>query len=714
MTISIGRGDNAPRSKTQQALESLRLGISSLDGTLTSDLSRLTISGENINSVDASSFNTAVDAISPIIEAFTSDYIDMEQTDIGTISTQQNAAAWGAMLALSPQDTVRRSILPPNPTNNLHKIIGTEGFDTNNLAAECLDSNCGDDMVTSTIMFNMGACQGDTGLVGNLYPMMVIDPSLSGVKISSPLVYIHQGMTHDAQGRLANFQKTNLIRAYQDHTVLESGGVMAIPVWSPPASANFVDSVVIAPTDYTKAGETFQTSYLLDNREVDLIGISQTPNELSRGVADETFALQKDISMSNLAVEFDGNGEIFDFDLKGIPSAAFSAVTTGDSNIMSVAIDTSAIKVGPDTTLINGAAPAADPDITAALAAGYTFYLRLTASGTVDIHRGTFSITANSFTVVKVVDANLVEIDRSTNILADNAANILNNAIFHGWKVKAYMCPQNMSIECIQVNHDCYIEEHYIPYTCTVSTKRPVNVETGTDVDTLLDMVRVKMENTANTHLLESLDVLESMWQSARLEDRPETLGVGRLYVKPMYIGTTIDMGTILTRRAGERHEDIRARINDAITEISSRLYTESNLQAARCHLKAGGDKPTINIITSPHVATYIANTGTFASLSERFNVKTIVTTDVRFDDSTDASKIVITFSNYDSERVDSIDPLSWAVMAYAPEVVYNVNRPSGRGYVRELMVSPRYKPIGALPVAGVINLLNLSQTVLG
>lgn len=710
MAITIKKGADKRTSRTQDNLKVIQTTLASLDGTLSSGISGLALAGENLSTPEAMQFNNALDALTPVIEQLSSQLPTSKLADLNALSSRQNAAAWGAMMAMNPRETARREIMMPTSRGALHRVVESDGFGVNTLAQECLNTDCGDDMITTSLLFNMNACAGMSGLVGSLYPMMVLDPSMSGFSVVASLIYIHNGMTHDANGALANYKRTNLIRAYADHTVLESGGILAIPVWTATSAAAFVDVATIGTVARTKSGETFQTSYLKNGTELDLIGLSQTPNSLTRGAADQTYSLQKDISVTNVLVTVDGDA--IDFNMAGIMSTRFTRSSQGEGTGMVMALETKSISFTPDTLLADGS-PLTGAANLAMQAANATATLRLEASGRADILTGAFRITSLGVTVVKVTDSNGEEIPLAS---APAAAFVtaMSTAVVEGWKVRAFICPQNLSVECIQVNSDCYREEHFVPYVCTVSTKRMINDDNTTDLDNLLHLARVRMENSAATHLLDTVDQLEDLYRAARLEERPDVLGIGRLYVRPTFIKKTLDITTVTSRRAGERHEDIRAMINDAISEIASRLYTTSELQAARCHVRPDDEeKPTVNIITSTHIAAYVATTGILATLTNMFNMRMSVTPDRRFDDA-DVGKIIITFSNYDDERASEFDPLSWGSMVYSPEVVYNVNRPVGKAYINELLVSPRYKAISGLPVAGVITVSGLSQSVIG
>ena len=709
MAINIARGR---KSNTNTTLTTLQQGLAALDGTLTTDLATLTLSGESLahDTAGLNHFNGALDALEPVIEAVSAMLPHAATMSVEALSAAQTAAAYGALMALNPSETARREILPGTAKNSLHRVISMEGHARSELAVESLDGNCGDHMITSTIMYNMGLC-GYNGLVGNLYPMMVMDPSESGFRVMAKLIYVHNGMTHDPSGALANFKRTNLIRAYADHTVLESDGILAVPVYSVASAPLFVDTAITPLRSRTKGNETFQTSYIKTNVEFDLLGLSQTPNEAARGVSDITYALQRDITVSDVLVVI--GADTFNFRTVGINTARFSQASQGDAYDMVLTMATSSLMVDVNTTLIDNASAPTEAALVALQAANATGFITLEMSGRTNIHTGKTRVSSVNFKAAKVVDQNGVEIP-FTDPLAGNFKTLVDAGVVHGFDLKAFICPRNLSVECIQVLNDCYIEEHYIPHTCTITTKRYINDADQSDVDNLVQLSRVKMENAAATHLLTTVDTLEDLYKAARLEDRPDILGIGRLYVRPTFLKKTLDITTVSSRRAGERRDDIRAMINDALAEVASRLWTTSDLPAARCHLRAGDtSRPTVNIITSTHIGAYVAQTSQYAALSDLFNVVLITVPDRRFD-SNDVGKIVITFSNYATDATSEFDPLSWGVLVQAPEVVYNINRPMGRAYVNDIMVSPRWKFIPGLPVAGVLTITGLSVSALG
>lgn len=707
MPINISRRRNVAQPTEQYAL--LQQGLAALDGTLTHDLAAITLTGEALDGSDLAQFGNALDALEPIIDTLTSMLPNAAQLTAESISASQTAAAYGALLSLDPTHTANREIVMSSSKGSLHRVIGADGHARSDLTVECLDRNCGDHMITNTILYNIGLC-GYNGLVGNLYPLIVMDPSMNGFRILAKLIYVHNGMTHDPSGALANFKRTNLIRAYADHTVLESDGILAIPVWNNGNKGLFVSAATIAPVSRSRKTETFQTSYLKNGVELDLIGISQTPNEVARGVADQTYALQRDISLQDALVTV--GADLLNFKLTGLNRSAFTQAAQGETHDMNLVFSTTSLMIDTNTTLVDNVTAPTEAAIVAIQAAGASAFLAMEASGRVNIHTGKFRVTAISISVSKVVDANGVELASSDRMVTDLVA-LINGAVIEGWNVRAFMCPCNLSVECIQVLNDCYTEEHYIPHTCTLTTKRCLNHGEQTDIDDLIHLSKVKMENSAATHLLNTVADLEDLYKAARLDERPEVLGIGRLYVRPSFLKKTLDMTTVSTRRAGERREDIRAMLNDAIAEVASRLYTTADMPAARCHLRTGDtSKPIVTVTTSLHIGSYLAQSGQFSSMSDVFDVRLITSPDRRFDQN-DVGKVVITFSNYASDAATEFDPLSWGAVVTAPEVVYNVNRPIGRAFVNEVLVSPRYKFINGLPVAGVITVTGLSSAAL-
>lgn len=711
MPINITRGRNADNLNGQGSISQvLSVGLAGLDGTLTPELTALTLTGEGLAGRDLALFGNAIDALDPIIEAVAALLPHATRLSAEALAAGQTSAAYGALLALNPNVSARREIVPSSPRSSLHRIVQMDGHARSELAAESLDSDCGDHMVKNTILYNMSLC-GMHGLVGNLYPLMVMDPSESGFRIMAKLIYVHNGISHDPSGALANFKRTNLIRAYADHTVLESDGIAAIPVYTVASAGLFVPPATLALQTREKKGESFQTTYLKDNVEFNMIGLSQTPNEVARGAADITYALQRDISLADVLVSI--GTELYNFKLSGINTSRFTQAVQGDAYDMVMSMSTHSLQIDQNSTLVDGATAPTDAAVVAFQALNATAFIKLVASGRTNIHVGTTRVSKIEFSLHRVVDANGVDIPMSDPVVADFKV-LVDAGIVEGWKLKAFMCPRNLSVECIQVLNDCYIEEHYIPHTCTITTKRYLEEGDQTDVDNLVHLSRVKMENAAASHLLDTVDNLEDLFKAARLEDRPDILGIGRLYVRPSFLKKTLDMATVSTRRAGERRDDIRAMINDAVAEVASRLYTTADLPAARCHLRPGdASKPVLNVITSVHIGAYISETGQYAAMQDMFTTRLIAIPDRRFD-AADVGKIILTFSNYETDAVSEFDPISWGVLVQAPEVVYNVNRPIGRAYVNEVMVSPRWKFISGLPVAAVITVSGLSTAALG
>lgn len=164
--------------------------------------------------------------------------------------------------------------------------------------------------------------------------------------------------------------------------------------------------------------------------------------------------------------------------------------------------------------------------------------------------------------------------------------------------------------------------------------------------------------------------------------------------------------GIVDSIQSAGRIDDLQSAIVNVIRDYVFRMYVHSEYQAAQDALGQQGPV-TVVIATDPTIHRYLMITGELRTLTEKFPVRVVSTLDKRF-----AGKVFVTFGVFDENRNQAPNLLNWGNLVYAPEVVLAASVPRGESLSRETIVQPRYLFVNHLPVAALLEFVNIPEVL--
>ena len=287
-------------SKVSNVLEILREGLASKEMSPT--LTGMVLSTESLNSTEERSYtNTLATVDTAISSAITESGLFGEtvaEEELSLMVTSANAAAYGALMAVNPTETLGNKIAPFVSSDSMH-VVRSEGFEgvtTRQTAIEAYDDKATDNMVSYTATFNLFAPNpGD--IVRSNFPVITIDPSQTGLRITANLLYVQEDTPRETSGAPSDFNRRNLIRATVDPTILQPDVTRITPVVRAEALDKFADPANLAPRTITVHGTDVLTAPLVFGKRMDLIALSQNDKLLADGVMGFTDQLDVDIQL---------------------------------------------------------------------------------------------------------------------------------------------------------------------------------------------------------------------------------------------------------------------------------------------------------------------------------------------------------------------------------------------------------------------------------
>lgn len=617
------------------------------------------------------------------------------------------AGAWDKFRGLKFRDPVPNNVRSGSVvTMEAHGALDAVGERC--YAMESYDERDNRSAVPFSIVYNMQSSRQDE-FGEALFPTITIPADQAGVAITTNLLYVLDNVDRNISGAEYRLNRKNLLRAVADPNVLRKEQTRVVPVHRAQSQANFVATATLATRTVDIDGENIVTSALLFNREVDLLGISQSDSLIAAGVQNQTDTLDPSLSVAAFYVQI-GNDELR-FNVNNLPYSNFVPNAQGDYKLLTLNFESTSVLLNKDTVQADGTA------VTGALAQlaadDLIVRARVVLTGSARTDTGNIKVYGNAFEVYSVTDAatGLAIALNDGSIAALVAA--INGRTMLGYDPMGYRSNANRRQQGQFVDVGKKYQRYLVPLRSPITARHPAHVDDSidaSDVQALIAATRVRTGNEAVTELLRSLDLLKAFIDVRdTASEAPDVLGVGRDFVRPSFISRTFDAATVVDSKSShQRAADIQAALVNVIRDIAFRLHTDSEYKAAADNMYGGnGPTPTIIAAMDPYLARYVNVPGDLRTMGGEFDIKIVSSLDVRL-----RGKIVIAFGLFDSERNTSVNPLNNGNLFWAPELVLTANIGRGGQYSRETLVQPRYLFVQNLPVLGVIEVSNIPNVL--
>lgn len=588
----------------------------------------------------------------------------------------------------------------------MDKSVSLEAFDERELKAH----------MAYSIAFNVNASRQDE-FGEAFYPTVVISPDQAGFDISVHRAMVMNEVRHAITGKAMDFKRQNLVDAVVEPTILATDSTVIIPVRllsgadQAANNANFLTAG--ATTRVTADGVTVNTAPLLPNREIDLLGLGQREDLATQGVYDVTDSLDSRLFLEKLYLSITGATatvptSTFAFDVSRLPRNAFLKSIEGQSRETFLTFITVDLPISGTLEDITGAAGAAASleYLTGVGRTGWVVRLGITVNGTANHETGNIRVTGTNITVEGGYDTATGAV--LTQVEVDALKTEFATMSLVGYDVYAARTNLNRRTRGLQVTTLEITERYTIPLLSPITAPAPISSSReASDLTTLITAARIRNSNLAVTQLLNYGDMLASYALSQdRLTPVPTIEGIGRLLVRPFYFSDTIDaMEVTASIKSQDRAADVSAAVINAIRAAVYRMYTESGYQAAADALAGtAGEKPLVIIGTDPVTARHINITGDTRTLGFHFESRIVTSLDKRV-----RNKIFVTFVR---PAQTGVDPLSFGVMAWMPELAGTVQLTRNGATIKETMVQPRVRHINLLPCLIKLEVENLAEAV--
>ena len=662
--------------------------------------------------------STAVQNLRATIQQVTS------HAGMGLSIAQESAAVAAGVLAASPIDTLRAPIanaakLQAAATGTATTVIGNGGLagalESRSFALEAYDNKENRNAVVYSVAYNMQAARQDE-FGEAFFPTIVVTPDNVGFMVSIRLHYVFDEVRRALSGSLSNFGRKNIIKAVVDASILRNDQTRLVPVvrtggGANDSTANFVASADVTPYAVTIDGQSVTTAPLKVGKKMDLLATSQTAALIEAGVLDQTDAIDSSLRLSAVYVKIAADGsdpaKVVKFNVKDLPGSDFNYAVQGNTRLLQLNFDTSALRVVAGTKGVDGAAI---PQLAAL--ADKSVRLSATLFGSVVQDTGDTIVNAGGVTVAKITTADGQLMDLTAGAGA-TLADIFDGAEVIGYDVLGYRTNSNRRQRGQLVDTQFVNHLYTVPVLPPITALRPVGETEANDAALLASLItttKIRTSNAAVGALLEARDILKEFVNSAdSATEQPEVLGVARFILNAAYDEDTIDVAAeVDSIKSADRAEDVVALIINKLRDMTYRLYTNSAYKAAADAVFDGAaPKPMVIIGTDPIIARYLTLQGDMRTFGDQFDFKIVQTLDSRM-----AGKVVLAFGMESSYNSGVANPLHFGNMAWKPELALQMPITRNGQISYELTVQPSFRHVINTPVMGFVTVQGIEQII--
>jgi len=586
------------------------------------------------------------------------------------------------------------------------------GVDSALPSMESFTQDSFDKFVSHSVLVNALAV-GNNEFDEAFFPTEVIDASQSGAEVTVSIAYAYNRTKRGVNGKPYEFEKKSLIRAIEDHTILEGSSTDVYPRADAAANndAFLVDAAVVGNKTLSVNGVDIVTRPLKFGVETDLLAVSNHPGLIGSDGQDETDALDPNIALGSVYLEVavdDGTAvkkHVFEIDTAGVPGALFTRAAEGSTSNLTMSFK-SALGLNAKMKSVGGVA-ITDLGLHTLLgvAAGddWTVEVPVSISGVANNEYANIEVYANSVGVGKAY-VGTDKTPMATSGAEYQAMAAATTVALVGYMPKARRVNANLRQKGILID-TAQSNRYYYPITIgsPLASVRPVkSAGGGATVEGLVQALRTRSSNASVSTLMHAEAQLKQLANDGVVPVNAPM--IGSLFVKPTYTTRALDAASVVTiNRSGEGYDDLRALLVDAVTTMADKLALESGYLAALEQFTGGDREYEIIVGTDPRIAGLLMKSGDSRTFGENRNYRIVSSLDIRMRD-----RIYVSFRRV-SQR--GVDPLSFGAHLFMPALVHEVaNSSQGGATVQEIQVQPRELHTATLPILGRIDVTNLEE----
>lgn len=591
---------------------------------------------------------------------------------------------------------------------HLHTIMQSQ------LSTEAYDGQQVNNALYYSVAYNLGAARQDE-FAEAFFPTITMDPLKSGVSVSIEFTSLFKEYTRKISGETSDPEKIPVIKTIFDNNIFGTDRNAVVPVYRENENSNFfLKNYTFVDTS---RGEPILTAPLKFGKKFDMLGISQTNEDIAKGMRDNTDALDRTINVTRFYFSFtngdgvDAKTEMFMQDTRLMNQRHFIGRLDGHFKEMGLNFANDSVMLNISTALnALGKQNETFADIRDSYP-NYNLVLAMAMSGTANTDSCEIVVNGTDISLVDVIDNNGSSLPKTSDAYVAIAA-LCQNIKLEGYTLEAFVTNSNLRQRGRLVTTDIYTAVYNVPLREGISAIFPtINFQgTDNDVGTLsaqITLAGVMTSAFAVKTLVETADKLKTAAENNSL-DKIKFDGVSKYLVNNYYNEITISLAEIVDSVASSsRDNDIKAALLSNIRLHVNNMCRDSLYKAAHETLNQGnmGGKIGVVIGTDPILASILTMDGE-VNIGEEYEVKIVNTLNPLI-----RQKIFVVFSSLDESTRNTVpNALSFGNCFWAPTITYEVTKTRGNSTSRELHNNPRFLHVVNTKIMTVFNIVDIQS----
>lgn len=571
---------------------------------------------------------------------------------------------------------------------------------------EAFDMQPNSNIVENTVEFGLKVAQRSP-LEEAFYPVrpLAITDSYLSVELSN--LYIFNSVRRNPNGAMAQWGRKSLITARVNGELLANDTTKLIPIYREGGANDttrfFVPQAEVTPIDTNYMGSTVKTSWLLTGYKeaADLMGLSQSDDQLAQGRLDETDALDSSFYVSDVLLKLVDGGTTEYIPLSLANDATASALNKRNGNTRTLQVAGAVqVTLSKDTKKIDGTPSA----ILGSKLGDNTATVAVVLNVTAVQDTGKTTIFSPSLDVVAYRDVGGVDVPAAT---AAPVISFLQSIPVPGIKLDARLTNSNKRRLGNVIDKQTIKVNWAVPLLSPWTVQIPINADASKQAQTVNDLATVVREQRA----VEAVQALQKAIAGIKtingkrptLNDGEMPFGAASAYVSAYYRNLTIKVVDVNNLTESSKLEDVGAKMLNGIREAIADAYVQSNYAVVAQHL-GESIKPVVAIAGCPYTLSFLQRTGESRLLGEMFDYVLVPEFNKAFE-----NKLAVSFV---TNRADSILSFGWT--AQRPDTAVVISAARNNRYTNEMSVQGSWRFINNLPIVIDVTVEGLAAAVSG
>lgn len=628
--------------------------------------------------------------------------IESELTDV-----QMEAAKAAAILANDP--LMAYESLTTLDYNDVANVVTPAQFgaydavEPGKLTTESFSNIDIEKSITWSIIANIEASKQDD-FSEAFYPTIIVPANQAIAELKVDVAQVQVGFTRGKDGKVGKgFQRIPLVKTMKDPTLVSAVETKLIPVLRTETAPLLLDTIT---STNTERGQSITTAPIRTGVEVDLIGLSQSDEDLKQGEADDKYTLSAAARMKNVYVEVTddgGNKETIVVSVKNLLGSGITPTSVGSTRDIQLNFKNRGVILNSNSVTVKpGNAASA---IFGAIPANTKIRFNIVMSGFGNVDEGKWVAYGNEFSIANVYDSNGKEL-QAGNATYDAVTTKLAKLEIVGYDIDATITNENLAHSL----HSMNIETMKIPYALGIRpgfiVDKPVNSAGKNDPKYILGYIAangLKVTDSAVNALVNQFNDIEATVVNG-IPDI-DTNGIGRYFISSYFARDNIDVATeIDSLRSGQRVDDIKGLLHSNVIQKINEMVNATGIKFAyRAYYGVKDPVIDVTIGCDADLSAYLEGINGGKSL----NIKVVNTDHKQVN-----GKIFITFGNHRSDRNSKVSPLGFGNLFLAPTAVIDAVVTKGKSTTRQLHSVLKFSHINHISAGAVITVTNIQGSL--